>query len=158
MSVIVRIVSCLLLLVACSTTAAGHPAALPAPAPARCAWYTPMTGPATGQTVTVTATGPACASQALIAWIALESGRPWASTAAAEADGMPVTQGTVIAQLGRAGTVVRVWQAGSARITDEAAGYLADAFQSAGWAPQLPTGPGAQGGSIDTAPHPAGAQ
>ena len=71
---------------------------------------------------------------------------------------MPVTQGTVIAQLGRAGTVVRVWQAGSARVTDEAAGYLADAFQNTGWAPQLPTGPGAQGGSIDTAPHPAGAQ
>jgi hypothetical protein len=149
-SVIVRILSCLLFLVACSTSAAGHPAARPAPAPARCGWYTPMTGAALGQVVTVTIEGPACASLKLIQWIAVESGRPWASTMFAP--------GTLIAQLGRDGTVVRVWQAGSARVTDEAAGYLADAFASAGWAPQLPTGPGSWAGTISTAPHPAGAQ
>lgn len=127
------------LLAGCSSAATTTAATAPPPA---CAWYTPMTGAATGQTVTVTARGPACRSQALIRWIAARTGRPWASTAAAAADQMPVTQGTAIAQLSQGGTVVKIYQAGSAGVTDSTAGYLADAFASAGWTPQQVTGPG----------------
>ena len=101
------------------------------PPPPRCAWYTPMTGTAYGQVVTVAAEGPACRSQALIKWIALKSSLPWASTS--------LTPGTLIAQMARGGTVIKIYQQGSALPTDQTAGYLADAFADAGWTPQPPT-------------------
>jgi hypothetical protein len=110
-----------------TVTVGGAVAVRPAPAP-WCAWYTPMTGAAYGQLVTVTARGPACRSQALIRWIALRSGRPWASTS--------IHLGTAVAQLERAGTVVQIWQDGSALVTDDTAGYLADDFAAVGWTAQ----------------------
>jgi hypothetical protein len=128
-----------------------------APPPPRCAWYTPMTGQAYGQTVTLTAQGPACRGLALIRWVAQRTGLPWASTAAAAADGMPVPAGTAIAQLERAGTVVQVWQAGSALPTDQTAGGLADDFQAAGWAVQQPECPPAGCGPPVTPPVSPGA-
>ena len=98
-----------------------------------CGWYTPtiVNGEADGQQVIVTATGPACRSLALIRWVSLKSsGKPWASTR--------VITGTIIAQMAKAGTVVRIYQDGWAKATDSTAGYLADDFEAAGWAVQLP--------------------
>ena len=133
----------LAMLAGCAATAPAAPARPPAPprvtaAPAapRCAWYTPTVigNTADGQQVIVSATGPGCHGQALIAWIAKASGKPWASTT--------VIQGTDIAQLAKAGTTVRIWQTGWAPQTQDTAGYLADAFQAAGWAVEPPTGGG----------------
>jgi hypothetical protein len=128
----------LLALLAVSACAAAATTAAPSPRPAPrppaviawCAWYSPVLS-APGQLVTVTATGPACASPALVTWVARTSGRLWIGTATAPA-------GTCIAQLARAGMVVQVWQDGAAPPTDQAAGYLADAFAAAGWAVQQP--------------------
>jgi hypothetical protein len=128
----------ILLLVVASVFAGGctsavtrtAPATVVSSAAARCAWYTPMTGKALGQIVTITAAGPACRSQALIGWIAGDSDRPWASTS--------IHPGTVIAQLAKGGTVVQIWQEGFARVTDQTAGALANAFQASGWTPQQP--------------------
>jgi hypothetical protein len=92
-----------------------------------CSWYTPtiVKGSADGQQVILTATGPGCRSRALIAWVADETGKPWASTS--------ITGGQVIAQLARGGTTVRIIQTGFATATDQTAGYLADAFEAARW-------------------------
>lgn len=128
------------------TTAAARPPA-PRPPP-RCAWYSPTVtgGTPDGQQVIVSATGPACRSPALIAWIAAETGKPWASTT--------LTGGTAIARLSRAGTAVTIWQTGFAAQTEDTAGYLADAFAAAGWAVQPPPagGPGPPAGQ----PSPVG--
>jgi hypothetical protein len=103
----------------------------PSPAPV-CAWYTPaiISGPGAGQLVIVAATGPGCKTQALIAWIAVHTGKPWAITR--------TTGGTAIAQLARSGTIVRIYQTGFAAATDQVAGYLADDLQAAGWTIQAP--------------------
>jgi hypothetical protein len=99
-----------------------------------------------GQQVIVSVTGPACRSLALIRWIALKSGKPWATTT--------VVQGTDIAQLAKAGTTVRIWQTGWAAQTQDTAGYLADAFQAAGWSVEPPTGGGP--GPPAASPSPVG--
>lgn len=108
-----------------SATLSPPPAAQPS-----CGWYTPMIGQAYGQVVTVTAQGPACRSEALIRWIATASGKPWASTT--------IAPGTLIAQMAKGGTVIKIWQSGSALATDDTAGGLADSFARAGWTPQQP--------------------
>jgi hypothetical protein len=124
-----------LLIAACSAppVATVLPTAAPAarPEPPRCAWYTPEIGPALGQIVTVAITGPACLDTTLIHWIAVKTGRPWAQTT--------IAPGTLIAQLTRGETTVRIWQYGSAVPTDETAGYLADDFLTAGWKPERAT-------------------
>jgi hypothetical protein len=99
--------------------------------PPWCAWYTPETGAALGQLVTVEITGPGCTTTTLIRWIAVQSQRPWGTTTG--------TPGTLIAQLSRAGTTVRIWQDGSALATSETAGGLADAFEAARWHPETAT-------------------
>jgi hypothetical protein len=111
---------------------------------ASCAWYTPTvtSGPDAGQLVIVSATGPGCKTQALIAWIALHSGKPWAITRTAG--------GTVIAQLAKGGTVVRIAQTGFAAATEQVAGYLADDMQAAGWTAQLPPSGGITPGPLPT--------
>jgi hypothetical protein len=98
-----------------------------------CGWYTPtiVNGEADGQQVIVTATGPACRSQALIRWVSLKSsGKPWASTR--------TITGTIIAQMAKDGTVIRIYQSGWDKATETTAGYLADDFQAAGWTVQVP--------------------
>ena len=122
-------------LAACSSAPPRADPASPPPGPraVSCAWYTPtiVNGEADGQQVIVTATGPACRSQALIRWVSLKSsGKPWASTR--------LITGTIIAQMAKAGTVVRIYQSGWALATEKTAGYLADDFQAAGWAVQMP--------------------
>lgn len=97
-------------------------------ASSRCAWYSPTVG---GQMAIVSATGPACRSAELGDWIASRTRRVWISTGD--------VGGTLIAQLGRGGTTVRVWQVGFAPPTERAAGYLADDFESAGWRVEVPT-------------------
>ena len=111
-------------------------------APLSCAWYTPaiVSGPDAGQLVIVAATGPACRTQALIQWVAVQSDRPWAITR--------TTGGTEIAQLAKSGTVVKIYQSGFAAATDQVAGYLADDFEDAGWAVQVPPPGGATAGPI----------
>jgi hypothetical protein len=118
---------------AVKTVTGGGNVAIAKPDPLRCSWYTPMTGSAHGQTVTVTATGSDCKTHALIAWIARESNKPWATTSLAN--------GTLIAQVTRDGTVVQIRQSGFATVTMDTAGGLADAFETAGWTVQVPTGP-----------------
>ena len=125
-----------LLLTGCTTAGTLTPGgtAPPAPRPTpRCGWYTPMTGPAYGQVITIVITGPACTTDTLIRWVAVASGRPWGSTS--------IAPGTLIAQLAKNGTVIAIWQQGSAGVTDRTAGYLADALERAGWAPQVPACP-----------------
>jgi hypothetical protein len=138
-AVLVIVSAFLIVLAACSGTstetvggAVSTVRAAPQPEP-RCGWYTPMIGKAYGQVVTVAVAGPACRSQALIKWIALESGLPWASTS--------IAPGTLIAQVAKGGTTVRIWQEGFAGVTDRTAGYLADDFGAAGWRAQQPACP-----------------
>jgi hypothetical protein len=144
---------------ACSASSASSPAPRPAtastaPATASaapllgCAWYTPLAPP--GQVVNVTATGPACHDQSLIGWLASDTDRPWASESV-----IPGSFGTLLAQMARNGSVVRVWFTGPA-VTPVAspatpgatlaapqaaalAGRIADALQAAGWTPETPT-------------------
>jgi len=142
----------LALLAGCAATAPAAPARSPAPRPAaapappRCAWYSPtVIGNAPdGQQVIVSATGPACRSLALVRWIAARSGKPWAATT--------LVQGTDIAQLAKGGTVVRIWQTGFAPQTDATAGFLADDFQAAGWAVQVPEGGGPGPPAVNPSP------
>jgi hypothetical protein len=143
-SIVLIVVSAFLIaLTACSSppapavtggavAATASPASPAAPEPS-CGWYTPMTGAAYGQAVTVTARGPACRTRALVRWIAVASDLPWASASAAP--------GTLIAQLARGGTTVQIWQDGFAGATDATAGGLADRFELAGWAVQRPACP-----------------
>lgn len=124
------------LVVACGSQAPAPPRPAPSSAAAFCAWYTPtiVNGEADGQQVIVTATGPACGSQALIQWVsAHSSGKPWATTKTAAGS-------TIIAQMAKAGTVIKIYQSGFAAQTEQTAGYLADAFQAAGWTVQVPSG------------------
>ena len=137
------------LAVALAVTVAGctptQPPRLTAPftptpaAPARtltCAWYTPTVtgGTPDGQQVIVTDTGPACHSLTLIAWIARTTGKPWASTR--------LVAGYPIARITRDSDTVTIYQAGFDAATTRTAGYLAVAFQTAGWTPrQLPPHP-----------------
>ena len=124
-----------LLVVACgSSTPAPRPT--PAPSPAKvlsCAWYTPTTP--NGQQVIVTATGPACGDPPIIEWIASMTHRTWITEGLAL---VPHTQDDLMSQMGRAGSVVRVWFTGQAPPTLSTAGLLSDDLQAAGWTPQDP--------------------
>lgn len=142
-------------LAACSsarTTASPSPSPprpSPRPRPAaveRCAWYTPtiVGGSADGQQVIVAATGPACGSRALIAFVADITGKPWATTT--------LVTGSCIAQLARGGSVVRVWQTGFAGPTDLTAGNIADTLQGDGWRVQVPPGGGPTPPPVSTSP------
>jgi hypothetical protein len=128
-----------LALTGCSAASAADPAATAAraartaPAPLECAWYTPtiVGQEADGQEVVITMTGPACGSLTLIRWVSLKTqGSPWARTTRIE--------GTIIAQVAKGGTVVKIYQSGFALATDETAGDLADAFLAAGWSIEQP--------------------
>lgn len=103
----------------------------------RCAWYSPTVvgGTPDGQQVVIAITGPGCSGQALIGWIAGQTGKPWATTT--------LVTGTPIAQLASGLTTVQVWQDGYAPQTEATAGGLADDFERAGWTVQDPptTGP-----------------
>jgi hypothetical protein len=110
-----------------------------------CAWYTPLAQP--GQVVNVTATGEVCTDQSLIGWLAADTDRPWTSEGV-----IPGSFGTLLAQLARNGSVVRIWFTGPApsatttgtppERTQTAppaavlAGRIADALQAAGWKPE----------------------
>jgi hypothetical protein len=87
--------------------------------------------------VILTATGTSCGAAApVIEFAAVKLRRTWYSTSLAFSG-----DATLIAQLRRGAVVVRIFQAGASTDTMNAAGQLADDFQAAGWAPQLPTGP-----------------
>lgn len=123
------------------STSTPSPTARPTPRPRpaaveRCAWYTPtiVRGSADGQQVIVAATGPACRSRALIAFVADITDKPWATTS--------LVTGSCIAQLARGGSVVQVWQTGFAGPTDITAGNIADTLQGEGWQVQVPPGGG----------------
>jgi hypothetical protein len=116
-------------LTACSSPAATTTPA-PRPSPARytgCTWYSPV-GKA-GQQVIVSITGPACTgpTPALVQWIAIHTDRMWISSGAR-------IQGTELADVGRAGSVVRVWFTGPpGGPAGPVAGQLADDLAAAGW-------------------------
>jgi hypothetical protein len=120
-------------LVGCSGSAPAPPRPAPSGAGVSCSWYTPtlVNGNPDGQQVIVKVTGAGCHGSALISWIADKSGKPWATT--------HLVSGTVIAQIAKGGTIVRILQTGFALPTDKTAGYLADDFQAAGWAVQVPS-------------------
>jgi hypothetical protein len=83
--------------------------------------------------VNVTATGAACGDPPVIEWIAAMTHREWISEGI-----IPGSFGTLFAQLGRDGAVVRVWFTGDAAgPAAPVAGQLADDLQAAGWAPQV---------------------
>jgi hypothetical protein len=120
-----------------SATSTTRPSPSPRPRPrpaavARCAWYTPtiVRGAADGQQVIIAATGPACRSRSLIAFVAEITGKPWGSTS--------LVMGSCIAQLARGGSVVQVWQTGFAAPTDATAGNIADTLEGDGWRVQVP--------------------
>jgi hypothetical protein len=122
------VLAVVLALAACSSAA---PAAPPpaAPAPAACGWYTATAAP--GQIVNVTATGPGCHDRTVVDRLTADTDRPWITTAL-----IPGAMGTLLAQLARGRTTVRVWFTGPA--TGQAgplAGRIADAFAAAGWRP-----------------------
>jgi hypothetical protein len=107
---------------------AAPPAPHPVPAAATCDWYTPTTEG--GQQVVVAVTGPACRTHALIAWIADKSGKPWAATR--------LVVGTEFAWAASGGTVVRIYEAGSALATQSTGGFLTDDFAADGWTVEPP--------------------
>jgi hypothetical protein len=118
-----------------STTAAAPTVVRPVRAvpPQWCAWYTPVTED--GEQVIVASIGTTCGGSPLIGWVAERTGRTWLSTR--------YVTGTCIAQLKRGGVVVQIWQTGFAKAAEDTAGYLADAFERAGWQVQVaPSGPG----------------
>ena len=122
-----------LLVLACSSTTT-TPAPAPAAAPAACGWYTGMAAP--GQVVNVTTTGQACHDRSVIGALVADTDRPWVTTSV-----IPGAMGTLLAQLAKARTTVRVWFTGP--ISGQAAhlaGQLANHLQAAGWTPQPPTG------------------
>ena len=86
----------------------------------------------------LTATGTTCGAAApVVEFAAVKLRRTWYSTSL-EGVGQAAT---LIAQLRRGAVVVRVFQLGGSTDTMGAAGALADDFQAAGWAVQVPTGP-----------------
>ena len=93
-----------------------------------CGWYTSVAG---ADLVIVTAMGPPCHGEAFPVWLAARTGRGWTSTAAALAGG------TELAQVGKGGSVVRVFFTGPpSGPAGPVAGELADRLQAAGWAPE----------------------
>ena len=85
----------------------------------------------------LTATGTSCGAAApAVEFAAVHLRRVWYSTSL-DFGG----EATLIAQLRRGAVVLRIFQLGASTDTMNAAGQLADDFQAAGWAPQLPTGP-----------------
>ena len=123
----------LALLAACSsaTTTAPSPAAA---APAACGWYAATANP--GQIVNVTTSGQACHDRTVVGWLADDTGQPWTTTAV-----IPGAMGTLLAQLAKAGTTVRVWFTGPPTgLAGHLAGRIANAMQAAQWQPQPPTG------------------
>jgi hypothetical protein len=153
-SAALTIVTLLAALAGCTGTSSTTTAAAPtiptvkaSPQP-WCSWYTPtmVKGSADGQQTILTATGPGCRSKALIAWVADKTGKPWASTS--------ITGGQVIAQLGRGGTTVRIIETGFATETEKTAGYLADAFEVAGW--RVEVAPVSSGPTPSQLPTPIG--
>lgn len=120
----------------------------PGPASLGCAWYSPLATP--GQVVNVTASGPACRDRSLIGWLADHTGRPWTTEGV-----IPGSFGTLLAQMTRNGSVVRVWFTGPAPTPTATgtppertqtrppaaalAGRIAAGLQAAGWTPQEPS-------------------
>ena len=109
-----------------------------------CAWYSP-TG-SDGQVVNVTATGPACSTQALVAWLAQQTRGTWRSEPM-----IPGSFGELLAVERKAGSSVWVYFTGpepSATTTGSPpertqtgppaaalAGTIADDLMAAGWSP-----------------------
>jgi hypothetical protein len=126
----VRLLGLAVVLAVAACSSAAPPAPPPAaPAPAACGWYTATAAP--GQIVNVTATGPGCHDRTVVDRLTADSDRPWTTTAL-----IPGAMGTLLAQLARGRTTVRVWFTGPP--TGQAgplAGRIADAFQAAGWRP-----------------------
>ena len=117
-----------------SSTPASRPS--PVPSPARvvtCAWYTVTTDQ--GHQVILTATGPACGDPPIIDWVSSMTHRTWVTEGLAL---VPHSPDDLMAQLGRAGAVVRVWFIGQDPPTLSTAGLLSDDLQAAGWTPQDP--------------------
>jgi hypothetical protein len=112
----------------CAATASSTaPKPTPAPVSLGCAWYSPV---GASMAVSVTATGPACST--LSAQLVTLTGRTWTSESV-----IPGSYGTLLAQLGHAGSVVRVWFTGTPeQAAGPVAGMVADDFQHAGWSPQ----------------------
>ena len=123
------------------STSTPHPAATTT---LGCAWYSP-TG-SDGQVVNVTATGPACSTQALVAWLAAQTRRTWRSEPM-----IPGSFGELLAVERKAGSAVWVYFTGpepSATTTGSPpertqtgppaaveAGTIADDLMAAGWSP-----------------------
>ena len=109
-----------------------------------CAWYAPVGSD--GQVVNVTATGPACSTEALVGWMAETTRRTWISESM-----IPGSFGTLLAVERKGGSSVWVYFTGpepSATTTGSPpertqtgppaaalAGQLADDFEAAGWSP-----------------------
>jgi hypothetical protein len=123
-----------------STSAPGTSAAA---APLGCAWYTPVGG----QVVNVDATGPVCASQALVGWLVAKTARRWITESV-----IPGSFGELLAVERKGGSAAWVYFTGpepSATSTGSPpertqtgppaavlAGTLADELAAAGWSAQ----------------------
>ena len=123
----------LALIAGCASTTTAAPTPQPA-APAACGWYTATAKP--GQIVTVTTTGQACHDRTVVGKLVADTDRPWATTAV-----IPGAMGTLLAQLAKGRTTVRVWFTGPpSGLAGPLAARIANAFQAAQWQPQVPTG------------------